>query len=123
MAYYNKKFSKAERNYCTTQRELLAALVACEHFKHYLLGSNFLLRVDHHSLLWLKNFKDPSSKIARWVLRLAEFDYTMQLIADGRLRVVPLHTNTVGLDGLDAAFQGLLSGGGDVKVLVDPRSD
>lgn len=52
-----------------------------------------------------------------------EFEHTMQLVADGRLRVAPLHTRTVGLAGLDGAFRGLLSGGGDVKVLVDPRLD
>jgi (R,R)-butanediol dehydrogenase/meso-butanediol dehydrogenase/diacetyl reductase len=70
----------------------------------------------------------PMTWLAREVSMIAslgylhdEFDYTMQLIADGRLRVVPLHTGTVGLDGLDGAFRGLLSGSGDVKVLVDPR--
>ncbi len=70
----------------------------------------------------------PMNWLAREVSMIAslgylhdEFDYTMQLIADGRLRVAPLHTSTVGLDGLDLAFRGLLSGGGDVKVLVDPR--
>jgi (R,R)-butanediol dehydrogenase/meso-butanediol dehydrogenase/diacetyl reductase len=50
-----------------------------------------------------------------------EFDVTMQLIADGRLALAPLRTDTVGLDDLDAAFRRLLAGGGEVKILVDPR--
>ena len=50
-----------------------------------------------------------------------EFDFAMQLIADGRLGVASLHTRTVGLEELESAFRNLLAGGGDVKVLVDPR--
>ena len=52
-----------------------------------------------------------------------EFDHTMQLVADGRLRLEPLHSRTVGLAGLDAAFRSLLANEGDVKILVDPRME
>ena len=46
----------------------------------------------------------------------------MGLIADGRVRVEPMHTRTVGLDGLPGALADLAAGTGtDVKVLVDPR--
>jgi (R,R)-butanediol dehydrogenase/meso-butanediol dehydrogenase/diacetyl reductase len=71
----------------------------------------------------------PGSWLAREVRLVAslgylheEFDVTMQLVADGRLRLEPLHTETVGLEGLDAAFRRLLSGDGSVKILVDPRA-
>lgn len=50
-----------------------------------------------------------------------EFDHTMKLVADGRLRLSPLHTRTIGLPGLDEAFRSLLANDGDVKILVDPR--
>jgi (R,R)-butanediol dehydrogenase/meso-butanediol dehydrogenase/diacetyl reductase len=50
-----------------------------------------------------------------------EFDHTMQLVADGRLRLEPLHSRTVGLEDLDGAFRSLLANEGDVKILVDPR--
>jgi (R,R)-butanediol dehydrogenase/meso-butanediol dehydrogenase/diacetyl reductase len=70
----------------------------------------------------------PMNWLAREVQLIAslgylheEFDYTMQLIADGRLDVAALHTGTVGLEGLEGAFQRLLAGGSDVKILVDPR--
>jgi len=52
-----------------------------------------------------------------------EFGLAMQLVADGRLRLDALHTSTVGLAGLDAAFHRLLEGGDEVKVLVDPKLD
>ena len=51
-----------------------------------------------------------------------EFDIAMGMIADGRFRTEPLHSSTVGLDGLDAALADLASGTSlQTKVLVDPR--
>jgi (R,R)-butanediol dehydrogenase/meso-butanediol dehydrogenase/diacetyl reductase len=52
-----------------------------------------------------------------------DFEMSMGMIADGRVRLEPLHTSTVGLDDLDACLARLAGGaGGDVKVLVDPRA-
>lgn len=51
-----------------------------------------------------------------------EFEMCMAMIADGRVRLGPMHTATVGLQGLDAALADL-AGGESVqsKVLVDPN--
>jgi (R,R)-butanediol dehydrogenase/meso-butanediol dehydrogenase/diacetyl reductase len=50
-----------------------------------------------------------------------EFEMSMGMIADGRVVVEPLHTSTVGLDGLEAALADLASGTSrQIKVLVDP---
>lgn len=52
----------------------------------------------------------------------ADFSRCMGMIADGRVRVDPLHSRTVLLDQLPAALADLAAGGVvDVKVLVDPR--
>lgn len=52
----------------------------------------------------------------------SDFRRTMDVIADGRVRVEPMHTRTIGLDGLPAALADLAAGtGDDVKILVDPR--
>ncbi len=51
-----------------------------------------------------------------------EFEMAMGMIADGRVRLEPLHTSTVGLDGFEAALADLASGTSEhVKVLVDPN--
>jgi (R,R)-butanediol dehydrogenase/meso-butanediol dehydrogenase/diacetyl reductase len=47
---------------------------------------------------------------------------TMSLLADGRVRVAPLHTRTIALDELDSVLADLAAGrADDTKVLVDPR--
>lgn len=51
-----------------------------------------------------------------------EFEMSMGMIADGRVRVDELHSSTVGLDELASTFAALAAGGaGATKVLVDPR--
>ncbi len=50
-----------------------------------------------------------------------EFDMVMGMMADGRVTVAPMHSGTVGLEGLDAALADLASGTSQhTKVLVDP---
>ena len=50
VAYGSRTLSNSKRNYCTTDRELLAIRFFLEHYKHYLLGRNFLVRTDHQPL-------------------------------------------------------------------------
>ncbi len=50
-----------------------------------------------------------------------EFEIAQGLVADGRIRCAPLHTSTVSLDELAAAFERLTDAPQEVKVLVDPR--
>ena len=38
-----------------------------QQYHPYLAGCNFLLRTDHGSLTWLKNFKEPEGQLARWL--------------------------------------------------------
>ena len=50
-----------------------------------------------------------------------EFFMAQSLINDGRIQVDKLHTSTVKLADMDAAFAGLARNPEQVKVLVDPR--
>ena len=73
IAYGSKTLSRSQRNYCTTYKELLAVVKFCRHFKPYLWGKPFIVRTDHASLVWLKNFKEPEGMLARWIAALGEY--------------------------------------------------
>ncbi len=52
-----------------------------------------------------------------------DFDRAMGMIADGRIKVEPMHTSTVSLDGFGDAIADLASGSStETKVLVDPTA-
>ena len=58
VAYCSRALRPSQRRYCTTKREMLAAVAMFIQFRSYLRGARFTLRTDHKSLVWLHRFKD-----------------------------------------------------------------
>ncbi|KAL3697673.1 hypothetical protein R1sor_011749 [Riccia sorocarpa] len=77
--YASRQLNDAEKNYTTIEREALGMVYACKKFRTYLLGYSFMFHVDHSALQYLVKKADLSGQIARWVLLLQEFDYTVQV--------------------------------------------
>jgi len=78
IAYGSKTLSKAECNYCTTDRELLAVKEFVEYYKQYLLGRHFVVRSDHQALKWLFSLKEPKNRISRWIEILSAYDFEVE---------------------------------------------
>ena len=78
ICYFSKTFSRAERRYCVTRRELLAVIASIKNFHHYLYGRHFKVRSDHGALRWLFNFKNPEGQLARWFEVLASYDFKIE---------------------------------------------
>ena len=77
IAFYSKTLSKEGRNYCVTRRELLAVILATQHFRPY-LGNKFTVRTDHSSLRWLQKLRNVEGQLARWQSLLQEFNFTIE---------------------------------------------
>ena len=76
--YASKSLNRAQSRYWTTKRALLALVNYTRHFKHYLLGRQLKIITDHRPLQWLHKFKDPDALTARWLKKLAAFDYAIE---------------------------------------------
>jgi len=78
ISYSSRQLNGAERLYSATELELLAVTWATKHFRCYLYGKRFVIRTDHSALTYLHKFSDNNSRVMRWSLRLAEFDFEVQ---------------------------------------------
>ena len=57
---------------------MLALFDSLRHFRCYILGNKFKVRTDHSALQRLKFFKEPVGQVARWIERLAEYDFDIE---------------------------------------------
>ena len=52
----------------------MAIVLGIEYFKAYLYGCKFTVRTDHRPLAWLRDHAKPSGRLARWLIKVREFD-------------------------------------------------
>jgi hypothetical protein len=77
IAYASRTLNRAETNYNTTEKELLAILWAVKQFRQYVYGRKFNIVTDQKPLSWLFGVKDPGARLTRWRLQLEEYDYNI----------------------------------------------
>ena len=75
ISYGSRTLNKAEKNYCITDKELLAIRHFTEYYRQYLLGRHFLVLSDHQALTYLFKLKEPKGQIARWIEILSAYDF------------------------------------------------
>ena len=75
IAYTSRLLNNAEKNYSTIEKELLAIVYCVNHFRPYIYGRKFTLVTDHRPLVWIHSVTDPTSRLIRWRLKLAEYEY------------------------------------------------
>ena len=75
IALYSRAMTVAEKNYDTSQKELLAIVKSVEHFKQFLYGKVFILKTDHQPLIAIKTKAKPSTRLGRWLNDLADYSF------------------------------------------------
>ncbi len=75
VAYASRNNNKVESIYFSYEGECLVVVWAVIHFRPYLYGTNFTLYTDHQLIKWLVTNYKLTSKLARWVLILQEYEF------------------------------------------------
>lgn len=88
IAYLSRKLSDREKRYSTSERELLSVVHAIEKFRPYLDGTKFTVITDHSALQWLHKMKDPHGRLARWAMKLQQFNFEI-VHRPGKSNTVP----------------------------------
>ena len=78
--YGDTTLTKAEVNYCTTDKELLAVFYSVKKCEVYVLGHAFLVCTDHKPLLHLQTIRDFVYKRFQWIKYLEEMNTKIRYI-------------------------------------------
>ncbi len=78
VGFWSRSLYSAERNYGVGEKECLAVVWAVQILRPYLERRHFDLSTDHQALKWMMDLTDVSGRLARWRLRLLEFDFTVR---------------------------------------------
>ena len=107
IAYASRTLSRPESNYDVTKRELLAVVFGLKVFRQYLLGRNFVIRMDHSALQWLRQTPEPMGQLARWLTFIKQYRFEVVHRPGAK------HGKADGLSRRPNAHEGALSARGD----------
>ena len=80
LAFYSRKLTSAQRNYTTTEKELLSIVETLKEFRNILLGYEVEIFTDHKNLTY-ESTECSSQRAQRWRGIIQEFDVELKFIA------------------------------------------
>ncbi|GBG65021.1 hypothetical protein CBR_g49090 [Chara braunii] len=78
--YMSKKMPSKKLAKSTYERELYALYKALVHWRHFLLGRFFYLRIDHQTLKWIKTHPALSDALKRWIEVIEQYDFKLEYL-------------------------------------------
>ncbi|NHV87486.1 Ty3/Gypsy family RNase HI domain-containing protein, partial [Escherichia coli] len=75
IAYEIRRLNSQEQVLGIYEKELLAVIHALDSWKHYLLGTPFIIRTDHQSIKYFMTQTKLSDKQMRWANFLSKFHF------------------------------------------------
>lgn len=80
VCFYSKALTTAERNYTTTEGELLAIVKCCAKWREFILNFPVICTTDCSALIFLNKCVLTTGRLTRWALYLQQFDLKIQHI-------------------------------------------
>ena len=77
IGFWSRAMNRAECNYGMPEKECLAIVSAIEHFRPYLETQPFKVLSDHKALQDAFGKKTLSARLARWIMRLQPFKFSV----------------------------------------------
>jgi len=74
IGFMSRTLKEAERNYYTTELELLAIVCGCKKFRNYIVGHPTKVLTDHKALIFLNQCQLLNPRLTRWAITLQEFN-------------------------------------------------
>ena len=78
--------SSTEQKYSTYEKEAFAIMYCINHFRFYLYNRKFTIVCNHKPLIWIKTSKDLTFRLARWRLKIEEYEYDI-VYKSGKINV------------------------------------
>ncbi|GJQ98122.1 putative nucleotidyltransferase, ribonuclease H [Tanacetum coccineum] len=78
IAFESRKLNKTKRKYMVLEKEMTMVVHCLRIWRHYLLGSRFMIKTDNIATSYFQTQKKLSPKQAHWQDFLAEFDYQLE---------------------------------------------
>ncbi|KAJ4967862.1 hypothetical protein NE237_014563 [Protea cynaroides] len=78
IAYENRKLNETERRYTVQEKEMTTVVHCLRTWRHYLLGSKFVVMTDNVATSYFQSQKKLNPKQPRWQNFLAEFNMVLE---------------------------------------------
>eukprot|EP00253_Pinus_taeda_P015928 PITA_15928 len=81
VAFFSEKLSESRQKYSSYDKEFYAVVQALRHWRHYLLGNEFVLFSDNSALQYVMQQHKLNHKHAKWVEYLQSFNFVLKHIS------------------------------------------
>lgn len=78
IAYANRSLKGAEKNYFTSEKEILAIVYCISKWRYYLIGGHFEILSDNQALSFMLKCKLSNARISRWIMAIQEYDFSIR---------------------------------------------
>lgn len=85
-----------EKNYSTTELELLAIVYPLEKFRQYVWGYPIYLYSDNQALVYLRKCEHTNARIRRWAMAIEPFNMTIRHVKGSENAPADYHSRNMG---------------------------